>query len=66
MSTKCGNYSGSGKSPLSESSIRENGDKGDRTPKNYPDYAGGRTAGKPGIDPDLKYVNSGDDNGSDD
>ena len=61
MSDKCGNYSGSGKNPLSESSINENGDKGDRTPK-YPDYAGGRTARKPGIDPDLKYVNSGSDN----
>jgi hypothetical protein len=59
MSTKSGNYSGSGKNPLSESSIRENGDKGDRAPK-YPDYAGGRTAGKPNIDPDLKYTNSGE------
>jgi hypothetical protein len=59
MSDKCGNYSGSGKNPLSDSSIRENGDKGDRTPK-YPDYAGGRTARKPGLDPDLAYVNSGD------
>jgi hypothetical protein len=59
MSTKNGNYAGSGKNPLSESSIRENGDKGDRTPK-YRDYAGGRSARKPGIDPGLAYVNSGD------
>jgi|AmaraimetFIIA100_FD_contig_51_10574494_length_458_multi_2_in_0_out_0_1 hypothetical protein len=52
MSTKCGNYSGSGKNPLSESSIRENGDKGDRSPS-YPDYAGGKTGSR--VDPDLKY-----------
>jgi hypothetical protein len=25
----------------------------------HPDYAGGRTAGKPNVDPDLEYVNSG-------
>ena len=31
-------------------------------PTGYPDYAGGRTARKPGIDPDLEYVNSGSDN----
>ena len=52
MSTNCGNYSGSGKNPLSESSIRENGDKADRTPK-YPDYAGGMSDRRKPVDPDL-------------
>jgi len=40
MSTKCGNYSGDGKNPLSNSSLDENGDKDDKEPA-YPDYAGG-------------------------
>jgi hypothetical protein len=52
MSTKCGNYSGNGKNPLSDSSIRENGDKGDRTPK-YPDYAGALSDRRKAVDPDL-------------
>jgi hypothetical protein len=58
MSTKCGNYAGSGKNPLSESSINENGDRGDSAPS-YKDYAGGRTARKPDIDSDLSYTDSG-------
>ncbi|PWT79342.1 MAG: hypothetical protein C5B58_13675 [Acidobacteria bacterium] len=57
MSTKTGAYSDSGKNPLSESNIDNNGDRGDKAPS-FPDYAGGRTAKKPSIDPGLKY--SGD------
>jgi len=53
MSTKTGAYSGTGKNPLSESSLNENGDNGDKSPR-YDDFAGGRT-GKTNIDPALKY-----------
>ena len=54
MSTKTGSYPGSGKNPLSETSINENGDKGDRTPKFEKDFAGGLGPSKK-IDADLKY-----------
>jgi hypothetical protein len=52
LSTKTGSYSGSGKNPLSESSLNENGDKGDKSPS-YADYAGGKTGSR--IDSSLKY-----------
>ena len=59
MSTKTGAYSDTGKNPLSESNLDNNGDRGDKTPS-YPDWAGGRTAKSPKIDPNLDYTNSGD------
>jgi hypothetical protein len=35
------------------------GEGEDSSSPKYPDWAGGRTARKPGVDPDLSYTNSG-------
>ena len=58
MSTKTGNYSDSGKNPLAESNIDNNGDRDTKSPS-YKDFAGGKSAKQPKIDPDLDYTNSG-------
>jgi hypothetical protein len=53
MSTRTGAYSDSGKNPLNDAALDNNGDKGDRSPK-FPDYAGGMSAPKPkGVE---KYI----------
>ena len=54
MSTKTGAYSDSGKNPLNDAALDNNGDKGDRSPKFPKDYAGGMSAPKPkGVE---KYI----------
>jgi hypothetical protein len=35
------------------------GEGEDSSRPRYPDYAGGRTADQPNVDPDLSYTNSG-------